>query len=92
MAKFYVTKYVMTKGIREAPEDAEIRQDKYLRYRGSEFRYKWINPEYFTAEPLEAVARARAARDKKIASLKKQIKRLEALAFNVDEIKKWGEK
>lgn len=89
---FFVTKFALTDGIREAPEDAEIVQDKYLRFRGGPHHYEFLSSAYFHTDPGEAVAAAKEMRDKKIVSLKKQIKRLEALTFNIYAIKKWGEK
>jgi hypothetical protein len=85
VALYYLTKYALTQGVREMPRDAEIYKETYLSHEGV------FTTEFYT-DPGAAVGAARSMRDKKIASLKKQIKRLEGLAFNVDEIKKWGEK
>lgn len=77
--KVWITQYALTSGIFEV--DAEVK-DGWIVYR----RPKSNAPELARGDEWQptyekAMKRARAMRVKKLASLKKQIKRIEALKF-----------
>ncbi len=78
--KVYVTKYALTKGIFEMNVESQSEDGK------SVFGKAW--DQFYHGQGLEwckdkasAIARAEEMRQKKIASLKKQIKKLEAMQF-----------
>lgn len=72
---YIVTKYALTKGLFEAPADAEIVSGKYLRFRAGPHHYEFLSPGQYATGVLEAEAQAMDMRDRKIASLKKQLAR-----------------
>lgn len=86
---YYLTKYALTIGIREMPAATELVTSaggtQYVSVGG-------LFTSDFAKNKTDAVNRARQTRDAKIKSLKKQIAKLESLAFNADEIKPWGSK
>jgi len=89
----YVTKYWMTAGIIVIPE-AEVCSDTSGNMIKGCFPGSSFFNSYFHGEGREwhrtvegAVARANTLRDKKIAALKKQIGRLTARHFTVDNLK-----
>ena len=75
MVKAYITKYALTNGIIE--KDGIIVKDIYFEVKKYGFFSK--GDYFFTKE--EAVEKAEQMRLKKIASLKKQILKLEKLTF-----------
>ena len=83
MAKVFITKYALTSGIKEM--ETEIyksefnNQDYYVR--DGSFSFHYIGKDAFT-EKSEALKKAEDMRKKKIASLRKQIDKLEKLSFN----------
>lgn len=87
MKKVFITKYALTQGIRE--EEAEISVFKYVskepeenaRVRGEWSGYPIGKEAFYTLE--EAVKKAEEMRKRKIASLKKQIEKLEKMEFNL---------
>ncbi len=80
--KIYVVKYALTEGIKEL--DAEVEHfcgNPRVIERLSPFKAGVYEDYEYTFTLDEARARAYAMRDKKIASLKKQIKKLETMEF-----------
>lgn len=83
--KVWVTKYALTKGIllvsgvsRTGAADAWFLEDKNRKYHPPK---SWFPEENFE----EAKKKAEAMKEKKIQSLKRQIKKLEALQFTKPE-------
>lgn len=74
MTTYYLTKYATTTGKIEAREAEKIYDDGYVRIKGYWTSFK-SGRDAFT-DPDEAKAAVRAARDKKILSLEKQIAKL----------------
>ncbi len=83
MAKVFITRYALTSGIREIEADIHkstfIDQDGYVK--DGSFSFHYIGRDAFT-EKSEALKKAEDMRKKKIASLRKQIDKLEKLSFN----------
>lgn len=81
MAKVFITNYALTKGICE--EEAEIKSYKdgtTFAYTKKQFTgYKIGSEAFYRYE--DAVVKAEELRQKKIASLKKQIEKMEKLSF-----------
>lgn len=85
MKKVFITKHALTQGIRE--EEAEISVFKYVskepeenaRVRGKWLGYPIGKEAFYTLE--EALKKAEEMRKKKIASLRKQIEKLEKMEF-----------
>ena len=79
----WVTKYAITSGIEKASGEVDKREPRAFIKRGDKFSSMnvvfWVN-EWHKTE-AEAITRAKEMRDKKIASLKKQIAKLEAMKF-----------
>lgn len=83
MPKYYITTYALTQGIRHVDVDLDHWDQSFVHERiGGYCRatYK-IGTDAFTSRD-EAIANAEARRLKKIASLKKQIAKLEAMTFD----------
>lgn len=76
--KAYLVKYFETKGIQEI--EGDIRQKEYFSSPNSGWHV--INRDVFF-EKHKAIEKAEAMRVKKIASLKKQIEKLEKLKFEL---------
>lgn len=81
--KFYITKYALTQGIIEVDggsvREVEIK-DGRLWYKKS-YTQVYCAGEWYTEKGM-AVADAEHRKQKKIASLKKQISKLEAMQFS----------
>ena len=81
--KVYITKYALTQGIIEVDggsvREVEIK-DGRLRYKKS-YTQVYCAGEWYTEKGM-AVADAEHRKQKKIASLKKQISKLEAMQFS----------
>jgi hypothetical protein len=80
--KIYVTKHALTRGIEEYG-DAEIDETRAHvdgRELGMHFALYFHGNEWHKTK-AEAIARANLMRDQKIASLRKQIAKLESLTF-----------
>ena len=81
MAKVFITKYALTKGIIE--KEVEIRSygdgSKYAYVKGEFNGYKMTKDAFYNHE--NAIRKSEEMRQKKIASLKKQIAKLEKLSF-----------
>lgn len=82
MAKVFITKYALTKGIIEKEADIHSFRDgsKFAYVRGEFIGYKMIVDAFYNYE--SAIQRAEEVRKKRIASLKRQIEKLEKLSFN----------
>lgn len=82
MAKIFITKYALTKGIIEKEADIHSFRDgsKFAYVRGEFIGYKMTVDAFYNYE--SAIQRAEEVRKKRIASLKKQIEKLEKLSFN----------
>ena len=81
--KMYVTKYALTGGVILIPVREDSLSDDYVfdgRTRG--YKSLRVNHDAF-ADPAAALANAEKRRRDKIASLRKQIAKLEALTFTV---------
>lgn len=83
MAKVYITKYALTSGIKEV--ETEIHKstlnDNLNYVRDSAYSFHYIGKDAFL-DKSEALNKAEDMRKKKIASLRKQIEKLEKLSFN----------
>lgn len=80
--KVYITKYALTKkGIIEAEATDFSRYGEIWRAKAGEDEYSYLCADEYSSSRDEAVIRANEMRQKKIASLKKQIARLESLKF-----------
>lgn len=85
MAKVFITKYALTEGIKEIETDIrrnEVRNYEYVSYGNYSFFY--IGEDAFT-DKSEALKKAEEMRIRKIASLRRQIEKLEKLSFKVEE-------
>lgn len=82
--KVWITKYALTQGIIEA-ECSRITDDGYCHaYWRDKKKYRrdaFLSPHDFKTCKLDANARAEEMRQKKIESLKKQIRKLEGMTF-----------
>lgn len=86
MAKVFITKYALTEGIKEIETDIrknEVGNYEYVFYGNHYFFY--IGKDAFT-DKSEALKKAEEMKIRKIASLRKQIEKLEKLSFKVEEI------
>lgn len=83
MAKVFITKYALTSGIKEV--ETEIHKSIFKDFpnyiRNSAYRFHYIGKDAFLNKS-EALQKAENMRKKKIASLRKQIEKLEKLSFN----------
>lgn len=82
MAKVFITKYALTKGIIEKEVEIYSYMDgsKYAYVKGEFNGYKMTEDAFYNHE--NAIQKSEEMRQKKIASLKKQIAKLEKLSFN----------
>lgn len=74
----YVTKYALTQGILKI--SGRVSASGYFYGNGAYFELQ-VNPSNWTLDKCLAIERAEKMRDKKIASLKRQIARLQKLDF-----------
>lgn len=81
MAKVFITNYALTKGIIEKEAEIHSYRDgsKYAYVRGEFIGYRMTKEAFYNHE--DAVRKAEEMKQKKIASLKKQIAKLEKLSF-----------
>lgn len=80
---YYLTKYCLSDGKIHAFEDDPSRSDeKYIRRKGDAFGMFVLGRDCFVSRD-EALADAEKRRDAKIASLKKQLAKLEVRTFSV---------
>ena len=83
MAKVFITKYALTSGIKEM--ELEIVKSNFSNsqdyVREGSWTFFYIGKDVFL-DKSEAVKTAEKMRKKKIASLRKQIEKLEKLSFN----------
>ena len=82
MAKYWITKHALTKGIFEI-EGRECSIDRMIQDPNRTCAY-YHRDEFHTCKK-RAIAKAEEMRLKKIASLKKQLARYEGLKFGADE-------
>lgn len=75
MAKVYVTKYAISRGIEEIERDYDY---SYIKYNFHTFLY--IGKDAFL-DKSEAIKKAEEMKKRKIASLRKQIEKLEKMTF-----------
>lgn len=81
MGTYYLSKYALTDGIKKVEVDVSPCVDGFVYIKGHWRVYK-LGGDIHKTE-AEALAAAEAMRVKKIASLKKQIAKLEAVTFEV---------
>lgn len=83
--KFYITKYALTQGIievdRGSVREVEIKDGRLLFWDKKSWMQVYSAGEWYTEKRM-AVADAEHRKQKKIASLKKQISKLEAMQFS----------
>lgn len=84
--EIFITKYALTQGILRLKAGARIEGGKLIyRTKGSSFdQYAHGEGKDWTRTSLAAIQRAHQMRLAKIASLKKQIAKLEAMDFQID--------
>lgn len=85
MAKVFITKYALTEGIKEVETDVrknEVGNYEYVLY--GNYSFFRIGSDAFT-DKSEALKKAEEMRQNKIASLRKQIEKLEKLSFKSEE-------
>lgn len=82
MAKIFITKYALTKGIIKKEANIHSFRDgsKFAYIRGEFIGCKMTVDAFYDYE--SAIQRAEEMRKKRIASLKRQIEKLEKLSFN----------
>lgn len=86
MAKVFITKYALTVGIKEIETDiirGRFENREYVI--DDSYSYFRIGENAFTYKS-EALKKAEEMKIRKIASLRKQIEKLEKLSFKVEEI------
>ena len=83
MSKVFITKYALTSGIKEM--ELEIIKSNFANspdyVRDGSWTFFYIGKDVFL-DKSEALNKAEGMRKKKIASLRKQIEKLEKLSFN----------
>lgn len=85
MAKVFITKYALTEGIKEIEADiirSRFEDEEYVR--DGLYSCFCIGENAFT-DKSEALKKAEEMKIRKIASLRKQIEKLEKLSFKVEE-------
>lgn len=85
MAKVFITKYALTKGIKEIDADiirSRFENEEYVI--DDSYSYFRIGTNAFT-DKSEALKKAEEMKIRKIASLRKQMEKLEKLSFKVEE-------
>lgn len=84
--KFYITKYALTQGIIELDSNSvrslKVEEGRLLYFDSLMSLYSYGPGEWYTEKP-HAIADAEYRKKKKIASLQKQIAKLEKLTFTV---------
>jgi len=83
---YYVTKYALTQGIVEVPEDRGQNHIGYLYYDHGGWSIQVTNKDWFTDLPA-ATARAEAMREAKIKSLQKQLQKMKLIAIGVRKLR-----
>lgn len=85
MAKVFITKYALTEGIKEIETDiirSRFENEEYVI--DDSYSYFRIGTNAFT-DKSEALKKAEEMKIRKIASLRKQMEKLEKLSFKVEE-------
>ncbi len=80
--KVYLTKYALTRGIQT--EIGDPNEDGIIKVPGGRWP-KYYGPQDWSSSKDEALKRATELKNKRIASLKKQISRLESMKFEIEE-------
>lgn len=83
--KIYVTKYALTAGIQLEECEQQSRGDKESGYawRKDHYPMKMYSRNEWQKSAAEAMKQAAAMRDRKIASLERQLAKLRAMTFQV---------
>jgi hypothetical protein len=81
MSKVWVSKYALSEGVFESEAEIDPRHG-CARVKVPNGTATWISKRFYHASREEAFANANDMRDKKIASLRKQIDRLYYLTFD----------
>lgn len=79
--KVWITKYALTKGIIEADGELTSSDSVSILNRGLSLPTHWFYKGDWHSNMQSAIMRAEEMRQKKIESLKKQIKKLERMRF-----------
>lgn len=79
--KVWITKYALTKGIIEADGELISSDSVSILNRGLSLPTHWFYKGDWHSDKQSAIQKAEEMRQKKIASLKKQIKKLEEMRF-----------
>lgn len=82
--KVWITKYALTSGILE--REAEVCTDSTISVKGTGYCTVCFHGNEWHKSRESAIAKAEEMRKKKIASLKKQIEKLEKMEFKNNEI------
>lgn len=78
--RLWRSKYALTAGIEEVVSRADVSRPEYIRLEGHGWNLFTLGRDVHATRE-EAVSAAEAMRAKKLNSLRKQIKKLEAMAF-----------
>ena len=78
--KVWITKYALTDGIIEAMGIKDPLSGRFFMMKGP-YKKKWFSEEDYFMSKQSAIKKAEEMRQKKIESLKKQIKKLEEMRF-----------
>jgi hypothetical protein len=97
MVTYYITKYALTKGVFSIPQGRETLYETtitgvpivYLSYRPGDWGGFFLSPREYTTSIEEAQARVKKMIQRKIASLKKQLAKLEAIDVEKMPIQDW---
>lgn len=84
MTTIYVTKWCLTCGIEKVEAEQSKNNDNWYSYGNGRFKTHVFAGDYYLDEQ-DAMQRARLMRSRKLASLKKQIAKLESLNFGEDK-------
>lgn len=82
--KVWITKYALTSGILE--KEAEVCTDNMISVKDTGYYTVYFHGNEWHKSRESAIAKAEEMRKKKIASLKKQIEKLEKMEFKNNEI------
>lgn len=85
----YITKYALTRGVYsvQLDENSEIRGYKggeYLTIREKSYRYQFYYTGQWYMNEQDALCRAEEMRAKKVASLERQLEKLKAMQFVIN--------
>lgn len=84
--KFYITKYALTKGIVEVDSDnvrdLKVKEARLYFFDGQSWLHSYSPGEWY-ADKSDAIVDAEYRKKKRIASLQKQIAKLESMKFEM---------